>query len=158
MQYQKGKLLFSPSDLVNFTRAPFISWMDRWATEDPSIKALKDEPSAMLSYLAEKGFEHEDTFLETLRHKYKNVVTIDVDNTTKEDQVVDTLKAMRTGADVIFQARLSHGDFAGYADFLVKVSKPSSLGAYSYEPWDTKLSKQPEATVDLHPKLIHFTL
>ena len=63
MQYQKGKLLFSPSDLVNYTRAPFISWMDRWATEDPSIKALKDEPGAMLSYLAERGFEHEDTFI-----------------------------------------------------------------------------------------------
>lgn len=145
MQYQEGKLLFSPSDLVNYSRSPFISWMDRWATEDPSIKALKDEPSAMLSYLAEKGFEHEDTFLETLKNEYKNIVTIDVDDTTKEDQVVDTLKAMRAGADVIFQARLSHGDFAGYADFLVKVSTPSSLGAYSYEPWDTKLSKQPKA-------------
>ena len=133
MQYQDGHLRFSPSDLVNYSRSAFISWMDRRATEDAGIKALKDTPSTMLSYLAEKGYEHEDAFLEILKREYENVVTVDVDNTTKAMQIEATLNAMRSGADVIFQARLSHGDFAGYADFLVKVPEPSDLGALGYE-------------------------
>ena len=30
---------------------------------------------------------------------------------------------------------------AGYPDFLVRVASPSDLGAWSYEPWDTKLAR-----------------
>ncbi len=145
MQYQDGELLFSPSDLVNYTRSPFISWMDRWATEAPEIKKLRDEPDAMLAHLASKGYEHEDAFLNVLRAQYQTITVIDADNTTKDVQVQATLAAMQAGADVIFQARLSHEDFAGYADFLVKVDTPSKLGRYAYEPWDTKLAKSPKA-------------
>lgn len=145
MQYQNGQLLFSPSDLVNYTRSPFISWMDRWATEDPAIKKLKDEPDAMLAHLASKGYEHEETFLDVLRTRHDSIAVIDVENTSKTEQIEATREAMSAGAEVIFQARLSHQQFAGYADFLVKVSTPSRLGNYSYEPWDTKLAKQPKA-------------
>lgn len=145
MQYQDGKLLYSPSDLVNYTRSPFISWMDRWATESPDIKKLKDVPDAMLAHLASKGYEHEAAFLDVLRAQYRTITVIDVDNTTKDAQVQATLAAMHAGADVIFQARLSHEGFAGYADFLVKVDTPSKLGRYAYEPWDTKLAKSPKA-------------
>ena len=35
-------------------------------------------------------------------------------------------------------------DFAGYPDFLVRVAPPSDLGAWSYEPWDTKLARHPK--------------
>ena len=145
MQYQDGELLFSPSDLVNYTRSPFISWMDRWATEAPEVKTLKDKPDAMLAYLAGKGYEHEDAFLAVLRAQYQTTTVIDVDNTSKSAQIQATLEAMHAGADVIFQARLTHEDFAGYADFLVKVETPSKLGRYAYEPWDTKLAKSPKA-------------
>ena len=145
MQYQDGELLFSPSDLVNYTRSPFISWMDRWATEEPEVKTLKDKPDAMLAYLAGKGYEHEDAFLDVLRAQYQTTTVIDVDNTSKSAQIQATLEAMHAGADVIFQARLTHEAFAGYADFLVKVDTPSKLGRYAYEPWDTKLAKSPKA-------------
>ena len=117
MQYQDGELLFSPSDLVNYTRSPFISWMDRWATEEPEVKTLKDKPDAMLAYLAGKGYEHEDAFLDVLRAQYQTTTVIDVDNTSKSAQIQATLEAMHAGADVIFQARLTHEAFAGYADF-----------------------------------------
>ena len=39
---------------------------------------------------------------------------------------------------------LAHEDFAGYPDFLVRVESPSELGAWSYEPWDTKLARHPK--------------
>jgi hypothetical protein len=34
----------------------------------------------------------------------------------KEDQVEATIAAMRRGVDIIFQARLQHDRFVGYAD------------------------------------------
>lgn len=144
MQIKDDQLLFSPSNLVNYSRSPFITWMDRWALEDKHVKSLKDTPDAMLSYLAEKGYAHEDSFLEELRKTHRNIVTIDTNNLPQSLQVEKTLKAMKEGADVIFQARLQHENFAGYADFLVKVARPSDLGKYSYEPWDTKLAKKPK--------------
>lgn len=141
MQYKQQRLRFSPSDIVSYTRSPFITWMNRWALEDESVKALKDSPDAMLNHLAEKGYDHEDAFFTYLKSQYQNVVKIDDKNLTEDEQVEATLCAMKGGADVIFQARLTLGNFAGFADFLVKVNTPSSLGDYSYEPWDTKLAK-----------------
>ena len=39
----------------------------------------------------------------------------------------------------------SVGNLAGFADFLIKVDKPSDLGNYSYEVSDTKLSRKAKA-------------
>ena len=103
MQYQDGELLFSPSDLVNYTRSPFISWMDRWATEAPEIKKLKDKPDTMLAHLAGKGYEHEDAFLDVLRAQYQTTTVIDVDNTSKRAQIQATLEAMQCANPIIAQ-------------------------------------------------------
>ena len=48
---------------------------------------------------------------------------------------------MRRGEEIIYQGYLACDDFAGYPDFLVRVESPSDLGAWSYEPWDTKLAR-----------------
>ena len=56
---------------------------------------------------------------------------------------------MRRGADVIYQAVLFDGGRLGYADFLVRVEQPSSLGPWSYEVWDTKLARHAKASAVL---------
>lgn len=56
-----------------------------------------------------------------------------------------TLAAMREGAAVIVQAPLANGDFFGIADVLLRVDVPSQLGAWSYEPVDTKLARETRA-------------
>jgi uncharacterized protein len=48
---------------------------------------------------------------------------------------------MRCGVDVIYQARLEYGPWRGRADFLLRVDKRSRLGAWSYEPVETKLAR-----------------
>ena len=48
---------------------------------------------------------------------------------------------MRGGADVIYQATLFDGRWVGYADFLLRVERPSDLGPWSYEVADTKLAR-----------------
>jgi uncharacterized protein len=144
MKREQGGLLFSPSDLVRFVQSPFASWMQRLCLEVPQTKLLKDKPDPLLSYLAEKGLAHEAQYLDTLEASTQNVVTI-ADKLNNSDKISATFEAMQSGADVIFQACLSADSFQGFADFLVKVDKPSNLGDFSYEPWDTKLSKQPKA-------------
>ena len=47
----------------------------------------------------------------------------------------ETLQALASGADVVFQAAFFDGEFVGYADFLVKQDD----GRYAV--WDTKLAR-----------------
>ena len=53
------------------------------------------------------------------------------------------------GADVIFQAVLFDGRRFVYADFLRRVPRPSDLGDWSYEVWDTKLARHAKASAVL---------
>ena len=53
----------------------------------------------------------------------------------------ETIAAMRGGAPVIYQGAFFDGDWLGYADFLFRVEKPSTLGDYSYEVVDAKLAR-----------------
>jgi uncharacterized protein len=69
----------------------------------------------------------------------KRVVEIDKESPAAFDQ---TLAAMREGADVIVQARLVHGAWAGWADFLLRVPAESRFGDWRYEPVETKLAKE----------------
>src|SRR5438067_818317 len=52
---------------------------------------------------------------------------------------------MTAGADVIVQAPLQGDGLSGRADVLLRIAVPSRLGAYSYEPTDTKLARDTRA-------------
>ncbi len=56
-----------------------------------------------------------------------------------------TRTAMESGVDVIVQATLSSGRWYGRADVLRRVETPSSLGTWSYEVYDCKLSTETKA-------------
>jgi uncharacterized protein len=115
--------------------------MARHHLEIPDSGIEKDPEDALLSFLATKGIEHESEFLQNLHSRFQHVVTIgnDIDEAAK---LASTHTAMADGADVIFQACLEKLPFRGYADFLVKVEHPSSLGDHAYVAWDTKLAKE----------------
>lgn len=135
------ELLFSPSDLTRFVDAPFASWMARYQLEVPDSGLAKDPPDPLLGYLAGKGLEHESAFLGELRTHFTDVVSID-NRLSDTEKLEATRAAMREGAHVIFQACLEKLPFRGYADFLIRIETPSSLGDYAYVAWDTKLAKE----------------
>lgn len=56
---------------------------------------------------------------------------------------------MRDGAPLIYQAQLFDGLWQGRADFLRKVSCPSTFGDFAYEVLDTKLAR------GLKPPVVH---
>ena len=150
MRADGPNLRLSPTDLSGFLGCRHRTGLDlavangqlpRPAWSDPVAQALRD-----------RGVEHERAYVASMRAQGLRVVEID-DAALPDARVADTLAAMRGGADVIVQAALmSSGSspasnpasvsWFGYADILQRVPVPSALGAWSYEPCDTKLARE----------------
>jgi len=137
MQTREGATLFSASDLVNFMGCAHATVLDLRQLVDP-VEIPPDYEQAKL--LQERGFEHERAYLERLRAEGKTIVEIDgdADIAVKAKRTRD---ALRQGADVIYQGAFLESPWQGYSDFLIRVERPSRLGAYSYEVADTKLAR-----------------
>ncbi len=132
--------VFSPSDLTLFWESEFAAWMERFVKEVPDCGIAPDSEDGMQKVLQSKGFSHEKKTMQKLLGD--GLIVVVIEQGDHEKGVADTIAAMRSGADVIYQAYLTRGSFAGYADFLVKVPGESKLGAFHYEAWDTKLSSK----------------
>jgi predicted RecB family nuclease len=139
MRKQNGTFTFSPSDITTFLESPFASWMDRHYIENPE-KYTIDESDESAELIQEKGNQHEKTVLELLRKEYSTIFTVPSIGSFQERHET-TLAAMKTGEKVIYQAALSRDQFAGYADFLIRVEGKSKLGEYHYVAWDSKLAR-----------------
>ena len=146
-QYDNGQILYSPSDLVIFLGCRHAHFLDFKSLSEDMEAA---ETSTIGQLLQQKGLEHEAAYLKRLKDEGKTVVEI-----PKERSLLDraslTLEAMRSGADVIYQAVLFDAPWRGDADFLMKCNTPSALGDYSYEVLDTKLARtaQPKHIIQL---------
>src|SRR5439155_5567326 len=92
-----------------------------------------------------RGLEHENRYLQHLLDEGRDVFVVPrpPDNERDSLRAADaaTVRAMRSGQEVIYQAALFDGRWLGYADFLLRVDTPSDLGDYSYEVADTKLAR-----------------
>jgi len=142
MQKRGSGRLYAATDLVNFLECEHLTSLDLLNLQAPLERAKADESTQLIQ---QKGYEHEDAYVQLLRDQKLNVVDIASGNDSLEAKVAATREAMRAGVDVIFQATLLQGELVGYADFLIKVSRPSALGDYSYEVSDTKLSRKSKA-------------
>ena len=123
MKKENGEYIYSPSDLVNFVQSPFASWMSRLALDHPDQCPEKDPDDPLMNYLAQKGIEHEAAFLDELKLRHPDLVTIEGTDSI-EQRKTETLQAMQQGKSVIFQGCLQKDSFRGFADFLVRVDTP----------------------------------
>ncbi|MBW2280147.1 MAG: TM0106 family RecB-like putative nuclease [Deltaproteobacteria bacterium] len=142
--YRAGdSVVYSPSDLTEFMESRFASWMSRLAVERPRTRPAEGQgnDAADRRLLQKHGEAHEVRVIEALRAEGHDLVEIEGG---REEASARTLDAMREGRQVICQARLERGPFAGYADFLFKVDRPSGLGAHGYEVWEAKLARRPK--------------
>lgn len=146
MYKEAGRIVYSPSDLTTFMNSPFASWMQRWEIEDPLTVPEKDPESGLTEILSKKGYEHEQSLLAYFKTEKKYAVaeitneclSVDKESISFLRKSDATKEAIKSGADIIFQAALESGNFRGYADFLVKIDSNSKNP--KYEIWDTKLS------------------
>lgn len=142
MRMTDSGLRLSASDLMRFKGCRHATTLDLRLTEVGDIRPGQDGPEAEL--LQRQGDEHELAFLESLKAAGRVVVEVPRDGLPLEESVRLTLAAMAAGPDVIFQGALLEGAWGGYTDFLERVERPSSLGAWSYEVVDTKLKRRPD--------------
>ncbi len=147
--YKRERMYYSPSDLTKYMESPFASWMDRLAQEYPELTPERDLSDEFMGLLQQKGYAHEDK-LET-RFIAEGRTLVKIEGSSNTEKYTKTLEAMKVGIEVIVQARLKLDQFAGFADFLVKVihdsdQTPSKLGNWHYEVWDTKLASHVKPT------------
>ena len=137
MRRLHDEILFSPSDIARFVESPFSIWMDRYALDHPG-EIDRDAESDAAALLKRAGREHERRVLEKFRKQGRQIVVID-DVGSLEDRIAATQAAIEAGAEVIHQAALRRGSFAGYADFLIRTSDSAP---YSYSPLEAKVARR----------------
>ena len=88
MYYDNNKLIYSPSDIVQFVNSQFACWMNRKLFEEPeSVQPDEDDPQ--LKILQDKGDLHEKAYLEKLLEAGNDICKI-----TSGDKLQQTLKVL----------------------------------------------------------------
>jgi len=134
---------YSATDLVGFLQCRHLAQLDRAVAEDRLAKPhVWDDP--LLEVLQQRGAKHEQDYIDHLKSAGLDAERIDGSWVTPE-AVAATREVMGRGIPVIVQAALSHEGWIGRADILRRIEKPSALGGWSYEPLDTKLTRETKA-------------
>ena len=137
MRVKKDQIFISPSDLNNFVSCKYHAFND---LNEHVKKLKKKDPSEDMKLWRRYGDEHEAKHLKLLKEKYSNNITIDPTK-SDEDRFNNTIDAIKKGFDLIYKAYFIEDQFRGEADFLIKTNVKSDLGDYSYEVYDTKVTK-----------------
>ena len=129
----------TPTQLADHLSCPHLTQLDRQRRE--GLLQIEFNPDPRLDALRERGRQHEQAYVETLRQEGRSVCDL-----RDERDPAATRRAMEGGFGAIVQATLRNDVFSGIADVLLRVDAPtSSLPGYAYEPADTKLSLQTKA-------------
>src|SRR5687768_18456114 len=151
MQLIDGKPVFSATDLVGYLACEHLTALEQAAMARLHPRPNRDDRE--LDIIRRRGFQHEARYLEELRAEGRTVVAIERHDEEERGeriarQASETIDAMASGADVIFQATFFDGRWLGYADFLLRLDapdRPSVWGPYHYEVADTKLARHVKA-------------
>lgn len=130
-----GSVVTSASDLAAFASCEF-AFLRRLDARLKRIDPIRDDPDAMGRKTIELGKAHEQSVLAAYKAEGLAVVELKQgDVATAPEAARLTAEALRSGADVVYQATFVGDDFLGYADFLVKQAD----GRYQVQ--DTKLAR-----------------
>lgn len=149
VQLIDGRPVYAATDLVGFLACTHRLALERAALAGLVKKPMREDPT--IDLIARRGIAHEQRYLADLRAEGGSVIEIERDGSIADAgdalraAAAETEAAMRSGADVIYQATFFDGTWRGHADFLLKVPKPSNLGSWSYEVADTKLARKAKA-------------
>jgi predicted RecB family nuclease len=139
MRSKEGSISLSPSDLANHLACGHLTTLNLAAARGEMQPPKTDDQ--FLEVLRARGDDHERAYVAALRGQGLEIIDLSEHKFT-DAAVSQTRDAMTRGAEVIVQAALADGIWAGYADVLVRVPRPSALGAWSYEVVDTKLAQE----------------
>jgi predicted RecB family nuclease len=132
MRFSDEQLAFSPTDLNGFLACPHLTALSVAVALGEIPKPYRHNAHADL--IRRKGDEHEDRYRAQLEADGRAVTTIAFDDRDWGRAAAETERAIRDEADVVYQAALVHGDWRGFADFILRTPD-------GYEVVDTKLAR-----------------
>src|SRR5438128_3075516 len=150
MQFLDGRLIVSPSDLTSFLECEHLTQQELAAARGEIERPERKDPE--LEVLTRRGLEHDARHLASLQTGHRRVVEFPFpDGTTAAltQAHAQTIAAMSEGVEVIYQGTFFDGRWRCHPDFLLRVDRPSKLGAYSYEVADAKLARKAKAAAVL---------
>ena len=133
MKRTDNGFVFSPTDLIQFVKSPFASWMQRHSWEKGAPRP--DAQSEEMALVARTGDEHEAAVL-----KQYIAAGVDLANIPKDDSVAAlglTREAIAAKKVIVYQGAFQDDRFAGFSDFVILNDQGN------YEIWDTKLARSP---------------
>jgi uncharacterized protein len=97
-----------------------------------------------LQFVFDRGMAHEEKYLASLEAAGKSIARIETvfDAEGRRRAEAETVEAMSSGVDVVYQGTFFDEAWGGQADFLMRVERPSLFGDWSYEIADTKLARK----------------
>ena len=124
MKKFQSQILYSATDLVNFTQCEHRTTMDMMHLETPMEKAVDSEE---MEFIQSRGYDHEHDYVNRLKAAAKSVFEVNTGGPCNDIASLDaaaaaTTDAMKQGVDVIYQAVLRNGIYFGYVDFLDRKS------------------------------------
>ena len=143
MKLENGEIFLSPSDAARFSYCKHASYLDLKLLKGDKVETSKQDDFNILVQNA--GINHEKSYLDFLKNKGLSIIPINQKLSSKE-RFAETISAINSGFDIIYQGRLEDKQWVGDADFICKTYQSSKLGDYSYRIVDTKLSKTPKAS------------
>jgi predicted RecB family nuclease len=136
---------FSATDLSGFLECNRRTALDLRALAGELTRPAQNDLERRL--LEKRGIEHEARVLAHYKASGRDVVTITSQpgSAGTARAAEETLAAMNAGAEVIYQAALSHEQWSGRPDFLLRVDGGGARWPHHYEVVDAKLARETKA-------------
>ncbi len=155
MQLIDGRPVYAATDLVGFLACGHLTELERCALAGLTRRPHRPDPQ--LDRIRERGYQHEQRYKADLVTAGRAVTDLDAPRDPwQEDKGAwlherarQTIEAITRGDDVIFQACFFDGTWLGFADFLLRVERPTPTLPWSYEVADTKLARSVKASAIL---------
>ncbi len=150
MKNLSGKIRLAATDLSNHLSCRHLTALDLSVARGQ--RAAPEWRAPDLAIIQELGLRHEASYLQWLQDQGKSFINLQQIK-SEHEAVAETLSCMQKGVEIIAQGSLSALPWFGRPDVLAKVDKPSRLGAWSYEAYDCKLSRETKAATILQLSL-----
>jgi uncharacterized protein len=147
MRWINGQLRLAATDVSNHLACRHLTQLDLQVARGERSAPVWAAPD--LRVIQELGKRHEAAYLKHLEEDRKLQVVRLAEHGVDGDLVLETLRLMAEGVDVIAQGALQDGEWFGRPDVLLKVATPGGKWKWSYEVQDTKLARETKATTIL---------
>jgi hypothetical protein len=108
-----GRPVYAATDLVAYLACEHLTELERAAMAGLVKRPMRDDPE--LDVIRKRGFEHEQRYRDDLAAEGRQVTSIELDGSIEDDgerlrtAAAETIEAMASGADVVYQATFFDG-------------------------------------------------